>query len=288
MRLFTTVVTAAALAFAAQLAHAAPLLHYNFDEGTGATAADLGTGTPAPGMLVGAAWTTNTPSGTSPAAVDSSGAATGNLKYVTAGDVDKLDGLSQFTLTTWINLQDVPTGNRRLLAKQAAGTFDGFNWNISDPGNGDPRSAGAFGMRMFVGGSTAFAFDGVPTDPNFVVNADNQWAFVAVTYDGTLTSNNTSYYAGYENGPVTLLATTTVNAGTTNPSTAAFTIGHTDAAPTANTSIPGFIDDARVYGSVLSLAELDEVRLENVPEPSSVLLTAFGLMLAGYAARRSR
>jgi hypothetical protein len=265
-----------------ELVSAAPLLHYNFDEGTDTTAADSGTGTPAPGTLVGATWTTNTPHNHSPAAVDSSGAATGNLKYVTGGDVDKIDGLSQFTLTTWLNMQATPSGNRRILAKQDGGAFDGFSWNVSDPGNGATRSASAFGMRLFVGGSTAFAFDPIPSDPDFVVDADNKWAFVAVTYDGTLTSNNTNYYAGSENGVVTLLATTTVNAGTVNPTAAAFNIGHTDAAPTSNTSLPGFVDDARVYGSVLSLADLETVRLENIPEPLSSLL--LGLALFGVIA----
>jgi hypothetical protein len=274
--------------FSSLTASAAPLLHYNFDEGAGPMAADSGTGAPAPGTLVGAGWTTNTPEGYSPAAVDTTGAATGNLKYVTGGDVNKIDGLSQFTLSAWLNLQAAPSGNRRILAKQDGGAFDGFSWNISDPGNGAARSASAFGMRLFVGGSTAFAFDPLPSAPSFVVDADNKWAFVAVTYDGTLTSNNVNYYAGSEDGTVSLLATTTVDAGTVNATAAAFNVGHTDAAPTSNTSIPGYVDDARVYGSVLTLAELNDVRLENVPEPGSVLIALLATVGGGLLARRVR
>jgi hypothetical protein len=288
MKLSHLIVLALLFSFFSLAASAAPLLHYNFDEGTGTAAADSGTGAPAPGTLVGATWTTNTPQGYSAAAVDSSGASAGNLKYVTGGDVDKIDGLSQFTLTAWLNLQATPSGNRRILAKQDGGAFDGFSWNISDPGNGAARSASAFGMRLFVGGSTAFAFDPIPSSPSFVVDADNKWAFVAVTYDGTLTSNNTNYYAGSEDGTVSLLATTTVNGGTVNPTSVAFNVGHTDAAPASNTSLPGYVDDARVYGSVLTLAELELVRRENVPEPASFVAACLGLMGFCLVVRRAR
>jgi hypothetical protein len=54
--------------------------------------------------------------------------------------------------------------------------------------------------------------------------------------------------------------------------TSLFGVGYTDAAPTADTSVIGWQDDVRVYGSVLSLAELDAVRLQNIPEPAAQLL----------------
>jgi hypothetical protein len=266
---------ATALTCLAPAANASLLLQYQFDEAAGANAADTGTGAPAPGTLVNSAWTTNTPSG-SGAAVDTSGASSASLRYVSAGDVDKLDGLSAFTLTTWINLQATPTGNRRIMSKQAATSFDGFAWNISDAGDGSARSASAFGARLFVGGSSGFAFDAVPSDPAFVINADHQWTFLAVSYDGTQTSDNVHYYAGSASGAVTLLATTTVNAGTTNASSAVFGLGYTDAAPTADTSLPGYIDDARVYDAALSAQALDAVRLSNVPEPATLSLLALG------------
>ena len=129
--LITCAALATALTCCAPAANASLLLQYQFDEAASTTAADTGSGTPAPGTLVNSSWTTNTPGG-SGAAVDTSGASSASLRYVSAGDVDKLDGLSAFTLTTWINLQATPTGNRRIMSKQAAGTFDGFAWNVSD------------------------------------------------------------------------------------------------------------------------------------------------------------
>lgn len=273
-------------------ANAALLLHYEMNEGSGTTLADTGAGPAAPGTLVNGAWSTNTPGGASSASVNTSGAAAGNLKYVSAsdaaGEVDKLDALSSFTLTTWVNLAATPNGNRRLLAKQAPTTFSGFSWNFSDPGNGAARSASAFGMRLFVGGETGFTFDGVPAgNPAFVVDANNKWAFLAVSYDGTSTFNNVNYYAGSADGSVSLLATTTVNAGTTVANAAAFTIGHTDAGITSDTSIPGLIDDSRVYSGALSLSEVEGVRLQNVPEPAALSILALGA-LAFQRRRRER
>jgi hypothetical protein len=125
---------------------------------------------------------------------------------------------------------------------------------------------------MFVGGEAGFFFDTTAV----TIDADNKWVFVAVTYDGALTSENVKYYAGDTTSATTNQATTTIPAGTTTTSTAAFGIGFTDAAPTANTAFPGLVDDARVYSGVLTEAQLEAVRLENLPgisQPTAVTIT---------------
>ena len=278
-RRFGTILVAGLLGCSLTASAQTLLLKYNFDESATSSvdALDTGAAPAANGVLVNAVRTNNTPGNFSVGALETIGGAAGNLRYVTAsdlsGEVDKLDGLSNFTLTAWINIQELPAGNRRLLAKQAAGSFSGFSWNIADsvtsPG---ARTAADFGLRLFVGGDVGFAGDLSAV----TIDADNKWVFVAVTYDGPSGADNVKYYVGDTSNPATNQATTSINAGTTLASDAAFTIGHTDAAPTSNTAFPGLVDDARVYSGVLTEAQLDAVRLENLPgvtPPTAVTIT---------------
>lgn len=241
------------------------LLRYTFDESASGAAEAVDSGAPpaAPGVFRGATRIGTTPGGHSKGAVDFTGAlGPDNLKYIEGGDAAKLDGLETFTLTAWINVQDVPSGNRRILAKQSGGAFPGFSWNVNDPADGS-RSASNFGLRLFVGGEKGFQHD--LSGPRVTIDADKKWVFIAVTYDGRLEADNVIYYAGSETGVVTNQVTTTINAGKTTDSEARFTVSHTDGAITANTALQGWMDDVRVYSGVLNAAQLDAVRLENLP-----------------------
>ncbi len=193
--------------------------------------------------------------------------------------------MSQFTLSTWINLDDPGAGSDRLMSKQAGDAiFSGFMWNINNPTAGGTRANGDVNTGLFVGGSTGFAFATSDADVNLL----DHWVFLAVAYDGTLAADNTRFYAGDLDSPVTQLGSTrTINAGTTADADTRFGVGFTDGAPTADTSANGFHDDVRVYGSALDATALEAVRLQNVPEPASLL----GVMLLGGGmalARRRR
>ncbi len=278
-----------ALSCWSQPAAAGPLLlRYSFDEANSGNlvAMDSGMAPPAPGALLGGATRTgNTPGGFSAGALDLT--ATGAGTYVDGSDADKLDSLSSFTLSAWINLRDVPVGNLRIMSKQGGGTFPGFSWNISDPPEGAAeRTAANFGLRLFVGGDTAFAFDLAPTA--LKIDADNKWAFIAVSYDGAGSADNVNYYVGSPAAAAALASTTTVVAGAVSANTARFGVGFTDAAPAADTAPPAYLDDIRVYSGVLTPAELEAARLANViPEPSSIGLAAAGL-LTMFSRRRRR
>lgn len=271
--IFIPTATATALLFMIGAQSALPqelLLRYTFDESDSgsANAADLGAAPAAPGVFVGAARIGNAPGGFSKGALDLTGATADSLKYVTGGDAEKLDGLEAFTLTAWINVQDVPVGNRRILAKQSGGAFDGFSWNVNDPADGE-RSAANFGLRLFVGGEKGFAHD--LSGDRVSIDADNKWTFVAITYDGRLDIDNVMYYSGSVDNSVTHHATTTIDAGRTMPTDARFTVSHTDAAMTANTALQGWMDDVRVYSGVMNAEQLNAVRLENLgPAPGGV------------------
>jgi Concanavalin A-like lectin/glucanases superfamily len=262
---------------AAPASAATLLLRYNFDEAAAGNgpALDSGTGDAAPGIFVGGATrTSNTPGGFSLGAVDLT--TSGGGTFVDGGDPLKLSGITSFTLTAWINLQGTPTGNLRIMSKQGGGSFPGFSWNVSDPFSG-VRAANNFGLRLFVGGSLKFAGDPAPT--GLSINADNVWAFIAVSYDGAGGFGNVSYYVGDAVNPAVLSSNTTIEAGSVNDSAAKFGVGYTDAAPSADTAPPGFLDDIRVYAGVLTAAEVDGVRQANIPEPMSAALVFAGVLL---------
>jgi len=269
------------------LAVSAPLLHYTFDEASG-DAVDYGTAPQSDAQLLGgASRSTSTPSG-SGFSLDLRDDDT-TYAHALEGDAADLDGLSALTLSTWLNVEEYTSGNNRLLAKQAAGAFGGFSWNMNATPNDGDVGPDNFRVGLFVGnnvssGAADFAA-GFSTDD---VDAHDKWVFLAVTYDGTQAVNNTKFYIGGVNTPVTqlggdlTLAQLTVDGGTS-----LFGVGYTDAAPAADTSVIGFQDDVRVYGAALSLAELETVRVENIPEPASaaLILLAFALV-AGESRRR--
>jgi hypothetical protein len=261
------------------------VLRYNFDEASfgSVPALDTGSGVLAPGLFMGGATrTANTPNGFSLGAVDLT--TPGGGTYVDGGDPAKLSGLSSFTLTAWINLQGVPTGNLRIMSKQGSSPFPGFSWNVGDPFGGI-RSADNFGLRLFVGGSLGFLFDPSPT--GLSINADNRWAFVAVSYDAAGGFGNVNYYVGDTATQAALASNTTIEAGPVSDSTAKFGVGYTDAAPAADTAPPGFLDDIRIYDGVLLAEEVEAVRQANIPEPSTGLTMIVGCVtFAGIWRRR--
>jgi hypothetical protein len=280
------VVSAAVTVFLPAFASAEPLLWYKFNEAAG-NALDSGDAPAAHGTLQGPATrSSSTPSGFGSSIDLRDDAAT--YAHVLEGDANKLDGLSGLTLTTWLNVESYTSGNNRLVAKQAAGTFGGFSWNMNATPNDGPVGPDNFRLGVFVGnnvssGPTDFAAGFSTAD----VDAHNKWVFLAVTYDGTQASNNTTFYIGGVNsavaqlGSALSLAQLTVDGGTS-----LFGVGYTDAAPTADTSVIGFQDDVRVYGRALSLSELEAVRFEGtIPEPGAWVLMLLGSAF-GWCRRR--
>ncbi len=248
-----------------------PVVRYAFDE-EGEIAVDSGTGIASDGLL-GAATsrTSSTPGGFSAYALDLSAEGVDSTLFV--GPSPEIDALESFTMTTWLYLNGLNSdqggsGNVRLLASQAGNAnFDGFSWNLNNPSEGD-RGIDNFSLAMFIGGEDAFAFGRSLEN----VNAEDRWVFLAVSYDGNETVDNLYFYVGDETVSDTELITRqlgdplSVGAGHVN-STAAladFGIGFTDAAAGIDFSADGYQDDVRVYDRVLTIGELEAVRLENL------------------------
>jgi hypothetical protein len=260
---------------------AAPLLRYTFDEPSG-NALDSGDAPAADATLQGGAVrSSNTPGGFGSSLDLRDDAST--YDHALAGDANKLDGLNTLTLTTWLNVEAYASGNNRLVAKQAAGTFGGFSWNMNAAPNSGPVGPDNFRLGLFLGnnissGPADFGA-GFSTDD---VDAHDKWVFLAVTYDNSLAANNTTFYIGGENSSVTQLGgAITLPQLTIDAGAALFGVGYTDAAPAADTSVIGYQDDVRVYASALTIAELETVRVENIPEPGTsalLLIAAAGVL----------
>jgi hypothetical protein len=249
------------------------LLRYDFDESSSGTTAalDSGTAPPAPGTFnLGATRTGNTPAGASLGALDA--VVDG---YVSGGDADKLDGLSNLTLTAWINLQGAPANGNRITAKQLpSGLFDGFSFAFSTP-NSDPISASNFAINLALGGST-FGFNRSAVD----LDADNKWIFVAATYNGS----TVQFYSGDETTAPVALGSNLLSG--TNPASLTANSNEFRVAATGTVSAPVWIDDVRVYDTALDATALDAVRQSNIPEPSTLGLFAIGgIALVGFRRR---
>lgn len=184
----------------------------------------------------------------------------GNSKVTVTGGGAALSNLQSFTLTAWVNPSSFATNGSRIFYSLAAGNVP----------------------IQFILGSTGitFAVDGVSAVAPITLSL-NTWTFLAVTYDGTATSNNVNIYTG--DGTTLSAATTlTANAGTTLGTYGDLYIGAINASDTTR-NYRGLLDDAHVYGAssgaggALSSSALTSVMQLNdvVPEPTCVSLVAF-------------
>jgi len=253
--------------------HGELLLQWTFDESTTGDMDVTNRGSLGPaanGIFSGDATRTEaTPADASPAAADLLFPGNG---VVSATDSSGLDGLSAITVSAWINLQGDPpadgSGNDRIVALQdGTANFNGFSFNINSPFFGGDYTADNFRLGMFIGGTDQFAFAQADDD---IFGFAGEWVFVATTYDSAEPFDNMVFYWGPEVDEVTELGFPfTVQAGPIAPVEAGtgFHVGKTDAAPDANTSIEGWIDDVRIYDEALTLEDLQAIRMENLVPP---------------------
>jgi hypothetical protein len=200
---------------------------------------------------------------------------------VSVGDLDAVDGLSSFTLQGWFNSSTAIGGVARLFEKNAGAGTSGFVLRAD-------TTAGQLVLQV----------DNIAVTSSAAFGATNEWTFFAVSYDGTLTTNNVNFYLGDTTDAVSLVGTYTLNSGVVNANSVPIVLGN-------NTSLTGFtnirpydgyLDNMRVYGEttgaggVLTLSQLEAVRAADlVPEPTvSMLLIGAGLVTVVFRRRHNR
>jgi hypothetical protein len=213
----------------------------------------------------------------------STGMGTGTGGYANGGDINAIDSLTSFTVQGWFytSISGTVSGARLMEKNQNANNNVSLQYNR----NG---SAGSLALTL---GTTTMSSTAAFSSTDATLATLNGWVFFAVTYDGTLTSNNVNFYTGTTAAAVTQIGTSgTLNGGTLGTNTGSMKLGNLN----GNTKPwDGYLDDIRVYGAtsgnggVLTLSQLDTLRAADaVPEPATWALLAFSLTTVMILRRR--
>ncbi|HWL52141.1 MAG TPA: LamG domain-containing protein [Chthoniobacteraceae bacterium] len=252
------------------------ILEYRFNE-TGTTAASTGTDTTGLGLYKNTSTLEDLHggpgSGVSGAAGDrafqnirTEGPVTGGAAR-SASTVASINQLTSFTLTGWFHTGTasmIPSGARLI-------SFDNATGGVSLWADGSGN------LTLTIGGSYV-------TSTGAMYSATDSWQFFAVTYDGTLASNNVSFYVG-----------TTAEESLSTPLLRSLdkgTVGTTDRALTLGNRVGndrpfgGALDNIRIFGSktdasgVLSASQIESYRaVDVIPEPASVAFVISGAVV---------
>lgn len=248
-----------------------PTLRYAFDRG--GKQVDGGTSPAAEGTLTGGpVVTAPSPAGFSCAALDLTPNGAVNNYVKTAGDVEKLDALTEMTITFWINLRAAPAAKDRLVSDMPPALGSGMQggWEVAIQSEGTP-AASAFKLeyrllQSFGDYANTYAVT------SGTINADDRWTFVAITFDA---NRILRFYTG-------TTGTDLVQSGIDSRmnfdlwnNTAELRIGSSSSEPAVDRTPPAWLDDMRIYNKALTRNEANYVRMENVSYPYVDLLPSF-------------
>ncbi|MFA6960981.1 MAG: LamG-like jellyroll fold domain-containing protein [Opitutaceae bacterium] len=254
-----------ALSGTALTADPVPLLSWNFDEGGGDYATNLGSANEANLYLVGPAGDkingfssdaqgvsgkpgdyafdlssatgmgATTPNSTGPTAV----------VWSNSSGLASLSGLSSFTLTGWIKPETTITAAARIVATNVIALMAGVDDRLTIQVNGKNSPVQSEPLYRDVG----------------------SWIFFAVSYDGTRTTDNVTYYVGDPAANSLITAgTATLEAGKVKPFAGQFLLGNNSINTPPNRPFKGLMDNIAIYGSMndasgaLPLEKIETIR----------------------------
>jgi hypothetical protein len=214
--------------------------------------------------------------------------------------------LDQFTISFWMKTQTLGTSARggRLLALGQTGTTDILNANSVGFAQIGTGVASVSKIAPYFGATDLTNALGIGAANNL-----NEWTFIAMSYDGTSSNGDNStiqqaatgssingqFYRGTDTTSVVrsdLPFVTTV--GTPSSSSLGSLSVGTSALlylanrPALTRAYDGWIDDVRIYDSVLTANDVETVRLQGIGVPEPATLLQIGLGLTGMIAMRNR
>lgn len=234
-----------------------PLFKLGFNENTGTTVNNAGSVNTTLAMSnTIPAWSTNVPVNGGASSVDF-GTTTGNYYIETDSIINELTGLTNFTVTGWVNCRNSTTGS---------GGNRIVTW-INNGGDGVDivyASDGSLkvGINQWPDNTTAISSQGmIPTDPNA---SSSNWRFFAVTYDAASSSLN--IYFGDNTTEASIDKSLTYNQGPVGTNIGKLAIGHLndESERTSRTDrmFRGLIDNVEIYNKTL---DLDQIRtIQNI------------------------
>jgi hypothetical protein len=180
----------------------------------------------------------------------------GNNNYDTGHIDDVIDNLSSFTLTFWLTSGDPLVGlsgmssGARVMRKED--TTNSFTFLLNNDGK----------LNVGINGN----WNNMPTSGAYTLQ--DEWVFVAVTYDANEPTDNLKYYSARKNdGYPVLEYTATLNAGPLDDTDRQFVFGNNGSTTaTADKGFKGLIDEARLFGSysdgsgALSMAQISSLK----------------------------
>ena len=196
---------------------------------------------------------------------------TGSMAYK-APPPASINGLLSITLSGWFKTAGTEklTNSAHLMTMFDNG-IQGFRLRGIETGEGQGS------MNLSIDSSSV-----VPTGEQAAWDATQEWVFFAVTYDGSLTSNNVYFYVGSKTSAVTQVGgAQSINAGALDDALGdALCIASYRG--TNNYTFDGYLDNIRIFGSktdnfgVLTLDKLELLRardvLKNCGEPGTTYL----------------
>jgi hypothetical protein len=208
------------------------------------------------------------------------------------------DQLRSITVAMWLKA-DVPFANGPLSNIPLFNTA-GFNFSSRQQ---SPSATQPFGVSTGNSTQPVILLDkAANSTPDFGAGDVGNWRFIALTldmiYDGSVTNTTVNLYRGSLTDPVALWGSgfRSQDGDRTTEIDDAFAIGNDRNGDYFFTQreFLGEIDDIRFYGSgsagvaALSPSELEQIRTNAVPEPSTASLVALGLVALTLPDRRQR
>ena len=105
---------------------------------------------------------------------------------------------------------------------------------------------------------------GVNATSDPVYSAINEWMFFAITFDGTVSDNNVSFWKGTRTEPVTLASTRSLPEGPFDPSGNRISLANDYSYSSPTQPFDGMMDNFRMYGGAGTSGVLDETEIENL------------------------
>ena len=191
---------------------------------------------------------------------------------------DAVGVLTSFTMMGWLK-SDATAGTATLMDSYDSASNSGVTlfWT------------GTGGLSLRVGDGTTTTYAGSSSNP---YGSGGEWVFFALTYDGTTTSNNVTFYVGADDTATSSNISRSITLSSVNmDDVRAIALGNGSGGRAS--PFDGLMDNFRLVGATsgsdgaLSLSAIESYRVSAIPEPSqSVALLGVACLCMTLARRR--